>query len=203
MAKKKNSNIKSDPEALQPPLPTLKSHESDENLSSAITSENELDKTAKASSSMEKGIKKRGLSAISDDEETSSNADNSHKNNEKEDEEDDDEFLFIRLRKHIKTHWDKIMERYPNNGAFFRPFNRPTEATVDGGTSIKSHSSTVEEENLSQASLLIHENEHNLLASTIKSLLLLPSFTCKRDDEGRRNVPLISSLLQVAGFCIF
>lgn len=111
---------------------------------------------------------------------------------------EEDEFLFIRLRKQIKGHWDKIME----NGIIFRPRhhestsnntqnNHPSEITrID---SVRTESSVATTSTTSTIGLV----EQSLLSSTIKSVLLLPAFSCKRDDEDRRVVPFISSLLRV------
>ena len=197
MAKKKTSEQKQ--QQLQGQV-AVKSHNSDENLTSSPNSLNEqkqeeeeaLDSLSD-SSSMEKGLKKRPLNEVSDDEKSS---ETEHENNNvnQVEEDDDDEFLFIRLRKQIKTHWNKIIEAYPNNALFFRP--KPAVAVTNDLQSLAS-------ENISQASLLVHETGHGLRSSANKSLFLLPSFSCKRDDEGRRTVPLISSLLQVQIIAIF
>lgn len=109
--------------------------------------------------------------------------------------EEEDEFLFIRLRKQIKGHWDKIMERHPNGNLFFRPVNdNKTEESEEVSTSVPSIQSN--ETPISITSTLAPV-EQNFLGAAIKSSLLLPAFSCKRDDEGRKIVPFISSLLQV------
>lgn len=116
--------------------------------------------------------------------------------------EEEDEFLFIRLRKQIKGHWDKIME---NGTLFFRPHHTTHSNIAVAGEneiirtdSMKTNNSTTTTSTIaSTASSAIAPAENNLFSSSIKSIFLLPAFSCNRDDEGRKIVPFISSLLQV------
>jgi len=111
--------------------------------------------------------------------------------------EEEDEFLFIRLRKQIKGHWDKIIE---NGTLFFRPHHSMQhnngETDIIRTDSNKTNASTTTIASTTSSSI-IAQVENNLLSSSIKSVLLLPAFSCNRDDEGRKIVPFISSLLQV------
>lgn len=107
--------------------------------------------------------------------------------------EEEDEFMFSQLKKQIKSHWNKIMENYPNSSMFFRTPTLKAEAINEeksekDGTAI-SHTTS--------SSISSVDFEQNLLGSAMKSVFLLPNFSCKRDDNGRRCVPFISSLLQV------
>ena len=105
-------------------------------------------------------------------------------------DEIDDEFLFIRLRKQIRNHWKKITKNYPNGKVFFRP-NLSTESISISQAQLPTESTepSIGNKNLNSNELLI--------GGIFKSVILLPAYACKRDDEGRRTVPLISSLLQV------
>lgn len=113
--------------------------------------------------------------------------------------EEEDEFLFIRLRKQIKGHWDKIME---NGNMFFRPqHNNQSTATaheteINRTDSVKT-TTTATSTSTSPSTTTNAPVENNLISSSIKSVFLLPAFSCNRDDEGRKVVPFISSLLQV------
>ena len=113
--------------------------------------------------------------------------------------EGEDEFLFIRMRKHIKSHWKKIMEHNPNGTSIFKsPQPATSNAQISRNNSINSTTLTVEP-TVSSAALF----EQTEISSAIKSALLLPSFSCKRDDEGRPIVPFISSFLQVSRVLYF
>lgn len=110
-----------------------------------------------------------------------------------EESEGEDEFLFIRLRKQFKRHWNKIIEQYPNGSSLFRsPLSHNNDSELARTASVQTSSTTS-----SLASSVA--KEQSLLSSAIKSSFLLPAFSCKMDDEGRRSVPFISSLLQVNG----
>lgn len=109
-------------------------------------------------------------------------------------DEVDDEFLFIRLKKQIRNHWKKITEHYPNGKIFFRP-NLSTESMISEAQTGPINSQLSEALGLNQN---VNMNDLDLLIGGLfKSIILLPVYACKRDDEGRRTVPLISSLLQV------
>lgn len=112
--------------------------------------------------------------------------------------EEEDEFLFSRLKKQIKGHWDKIIERYPNGGLFLRPHrtHNTTDQEITRNDSVRTTQTNSSTSTTASASAIANF-EQNFLSSAIKSVLLLPAFSCKRDDEGRRGVPFISSLLQV------
>ena len=118
--------------------------------------------------------------------------------------EEEEEYLFSRLKKQIKSHWTKIVENYPHNSMFFKtPRQEENEISNDQPeplNAMKSSSSisTTNSPVISNSSLV--NVERYLLSSAIKSVFLLPNFSSKRDDEGRRCVPFISSLLQVTLF---
>jgi hypothetical protein len=110
--------------------------------------------------------------------------------------EEEDEFLFIRLRKQIKGHWDKIME---NGNMLFRPqhnSHNSHDTEINRSDSVKT-TTTVTSTSTSSSATTKSPVENNFFSSSIKSVLLLPAFSCNRDDEGRKVVPFISSLLQV------
>lgn len=120
--------------------------------------------------------------------------------------EEEDEFLFIRLKKQIKNHWTKIMVNYPHSSMFFKtPTLKNVVANESKAENHELSSSPVKSSvsfsatisSLTSNSSSIAKFEPKLLSYAIKSAFLLPSFSCKRDDEGRRCVPFISSLLQV------
>lgn len=119
--------------------------------------------------------------------------------------EEEDEFLFIRLKKQIKNHWTKIMENYPHSSMFFKtPTLKNFVANESKAENLELSSSPVKSSvsfSATTSSLTSNSSfakfEPKLLSYAIKSAFLLPSFSCKRDDEGRRCVPFISSLLQV------
>ena len=125
--------------------------------------------------------------------------------------EEEDEFMFSRLKKQIKSHWNKIKESYPNSSMLFRTptLKESTESEIEEvqpetttlranrSESIKSSlSSSTAASSLTSNSSIVNVEQH-LISSALKSAFLLPIFSCKRDDEGRRGVPFISSLLQV------
>ncbi len=164
MAKKKKVNSSS--QSSNQTLPDLKAKNSDDNLN--LTNEPESE-----TPSSHIKIKKRSLVSLPGEE-----------------SEEEDEFLFIRLKKHIKNHWDKLMEHYPNGNIFFKSPQIQTDQIIARNISTSTNSSA------STKSAAIHY-QPSLLSSAIKSTLLLPGFSCKRDDEGHRTVPFISSLLEV------
>lgn len=151
--------------------PNLKAKNSDEKLN--LPSESEPETTINVET-----MKKRSLVSLPGGAES----------------EEEDEFLFIRLRKQIKSHWNKIMEHTSNGTNFFRSPQPQPEASI---TRTSSNSNT----NTSTTSSITTGNSQAdpmaLLNSAIKSAFLIPALSCKRDDEGRRPVPFLSSLLQV------
>lgn len=184
MVKKKrteDSSLNSSPSSIGEPsiqaqsFSNLKAKTSDENLI-LPPSETESEQTLKA----HEKVKKRSLVSLSGDE-----------------NEEDDDFMFMRLKKQIKNHWDKLLVHYPNTSSLFKSpqpqHDQPVTTTVavarNNSISTTNSSSTTK-------SAAIHQ-EPCLLSSAIKSALLLPGFSCKRDDEGHRTVPFISSLLEV------
>ena len=122
-------------------------------------------------------------------------------------EGEEEEFMFSRLKKQIKSHWAKIRETYPNNSMLFK--TSVTKEEKESETKEEEPDSTCtsnvnrsESINGSTSTLVslssIASVEQQLISCAIKSAFLLPNFSCKRDDEGRRCVPFISSLLQVS-----
>lgn len=111
-------------------------------------------------------------------------------------EGEEDEFLFSRLTKQIKGHWSKIMENYPNTSMLFRTSTTEksdNETKEQNGISKVNRTDSITTSTSASTAII----EPQLISSAIKSVFLLPNFSCKRDDEGRRSVPFISSLLQV------
>lgn len=122
-------------------------------------------------------------------------------------EDQEDEFLFLRLGKKIRVHWDKIVERYPSR------FFRRTILTSGDGTSastsalsavsvgVSDGSNFLKSSTISEDSLLTSGNQVDfdlVIGGLIKSIFLLPGYSLKRDeDEKRRMVPLISSILEI------
>lgn len=151
-------------------LSNLKAKNSEENLSPQIAHDAEIQ--------VEK-MRKRSLGSLPTGES----------------EEEEDEYMFIRLKKHIKGHWDKIMERYPNGKLFFKP--AITTPTIEPPPDEVSRSDSVRTHQTDSSATSTTLFDHNLLSSAIKSVMLLPAFSLKKDDEGRRPVPFISSILQV------
>lgn len=175
--KKKSSNSLS----TSPTQPDQKSEELMKNLKAKNSDENLTSTTTAVAIEPEK-IRKRSMVSLPTEG------------------EEDDEFLFIRLRKQIKGHWDKIME---NGNMFFRPHhnNQNTaaahETEINRTDSVKTTTTTTSTNTSSSSTTTNTPVENNLISSSIKSVFLLPAFSCNRDDEGRKVVPFISSLLQV------
>ena len=158
------------------PLPNLKARVSDENLNNSVEQVSEDEKAPVELRSFD-NQRKRSLVSLS------------------EEVESEEQFLFLRLRKQIKSHWNKLVERYPNGNLFHRTpqAEQKTNESADPENpeivrtdSTRSSSSTTSTDALP-----------SILSSQIKSVFLLPAFSCKRDDEGRRGVPFISCLLEV------
>ena len=116
-----------------------------------------------------------------------------------EEVESEDQFLFLRLRKQIKGHWNKLIERYPNGNLFHRTSQaeqKSAESTNSDNIENPENPSEIVRTDSVRSSASI-DDETGIVGSQVKSLFLLPAFSCKRDDEGRRVVPFISSLLEV------
>lgn len=113
--------------------------------------------------------------------------------------EEEDEYMFIRLKKHIKGHWNKIIEKYPNGKFFFKPKTPPStaiEIEIEPTSQVEVTRSDSVTTNQTATSTTLYD--HNLFSSAVKSVMLLSAFSLKKDDEGRKPVPFISSILQVS-----
>lgn len=160
----------------------IKARNSDENLSNQMETEKEIDSVSGPIAEK----RRRKMSALSIPVEVESEG------------EVNDEFLFIRLKKQIKNHWHKITERYPNGKFFFRPNLSGESISI---SQVHAHPNSPRSSSMTVESLeRIKEQASNDLftGGLFKSLILLPVYACKRDDEGRKTVPLISLLLQVS-----
>lgn len=99
-------------------------------------------------------------------------------------DDEGDEFLFRRLGKQLKGHWQKLLDRYPQG--FFHSRHQ-TENAADGSPE-------------SIASIISAEPEEiSLPVKAAKSALFLPHFGIQKSDDSRPVVPFICDLLQVKG----